>query len=332
MPLFLLLIRAGDGVGYINDAQRNLCLQHAPNSTVFQTNYLSHHITADTQAAFRNLPPQTAIMRAATSMSRTIDKRRPTYLTPVQQEEAHRHPRVQSLLRKKMDLKAAMKAAGRTVKSYEGSRVYEKYQEATRAYESEFKFQKKMLLNEIKRKFEKEQPIIDIQNQIHGMTIKEEEKDAALVGPEGLIPERVEVVDALFTFATSSPEEERKRRVRAINALVALGRIQDGYRYPVRREKRPPLMPVQRSGPQQLPLECKERQCFICFFNPKVPLDQRTKEFYSRGDLKKHLLRHVKKSRGKPIVCPHDRVALFGDQHVLNHAHRVHNTPTLLFK
>jgi hypothetical protein len=56
------------------------------------------------------------------------------------------------------------------------------------------------------------------------MTIKEK-KDAALDGLECLIPERAEVIDALFMFATSSPEEERKRRVRAINALVALGRI-----------------------------------------------------------------------------------------------------------
>ena len=53
-----------------------------------------------------------------------------------------------------------------------------------------------------------------------------EEKDVTVDDATwDLIAERVEVIDALFTFAASSFEDERKRRVRAINALVALGRI-----------------------------------------------------------------------------------------------------------
>lgn len=88
------------------------------------------------------------------------------------------------------------------------------------------------------------------------MAIKEE-KDTSFLGSEGLMPKRLKVIDALFTFTTSSPEEDRKRRVRAINALVALGRIQDGYRYPVRRGKRPSLVPVRQAMPEPLSLECK---------------------------------------------------------------------------
>lgn len=153
------------------------------------------------------------------------------------QEEVHRHPRVQELLRMEMDLRAWIKAQGRTVKSYEGTDIYEEYQRTKRAYESEFEYQKKALLKEIKKKFEKEQPVIDIQNQIHRLAIKEE-KDVAIDDLKDLIPERVHVIDALFNFATSSPEEERKRRVEAINALVTPGHVQEGYRYPVCRQKR----------------------------------------------------------------------------------------------
>jgi hypothetical protein len=79
-----------------------------------------------------------------------------------------------------------------------------------------------------------------------------------LAGLEHSIPERVDVIDALLTFATTSPGEERKHRVRAINALVTLGRIQDGYRYTVRRGKRRPLMPVKQNLPKPLPLECED--------------------------------------------------------------------------
>ncbi len=100
----------------------------------------------------------------------------------------------------------------------------------------EFEFQKKALLKEIKRRFKKEQPVADVQNQIRGLQVKEE-KDAVLDGRKHLLPKRVRVIDALFTFATSSPEEERKCRVEAINALVALGHVQEGYRRPVSRQK-----------------------------------------------------------------------------------------------
>jgi hypothetical protein len=103
------------------------------------------------------------------------------------------------------------------------------------------------------------------------MTIKEEE-DAALDSLECLISERVEVTDALFTFAMSSLEEERKRRVRAINALVALGHIQDGYRYPVRGRKQPPLVPVQRAVSEPLSLECKPRNVTFAGATERPPL------------------------------------------------------------
>lgn len=326
----LFITRGWSGAGDINDAQRNLCIQHAPNSTVFQTDYLSHHITLDTQAAYRYLPPQMAIIRAATGMSRTIDKRRPRHLTQAQQEEAHRHPRVQSLLRKKMDLEDMMKGQVRTVKSYKGTRIYKEYQEATQAYEREFNFQKKALLKEIKKKFKKEQPVIDIQNQIHGI---KEEKDAALGGSDYLIPERAEVIDAFFTFVSSLPEEERKRRVRAINALVAFGCIQDGHRYLVRRGKRGSLTPVKRAVPKPLSLECKPTQCYLCRGNRKASLNKRNRKFHSIYDLKKHLIHYyVGRHKGSgPIACTMDGALLYGEQAVLNHGHRVHKTPTLLW-
>ena len=48
-------------LGLISPEQRNLILQHA-NSGVFQRNYLSRYITRDTQAIYRGLAPQTAVI------------------------------------------------------------------------------------------------------------------------------------------------------------------------------------------------------------------------------------------------------------------------------
>jgi hypothetical protein len=76
-------------LGLISDVQRNLILQHA-NSGVFQHNYLSRYITQDTQAIYRGLAPQTAVIRAASGMARTIDQRRPRALNDDQLAEVCR--------------------------------------------------------------------------------------------------------------------------------------------------------------------------------------------------------------------------------------------------
>jgi len=129
----------GFGAGDINDDQRNLCMQHGAGSLVFQYSYLNHHITADTRVAYQNIEPQRAMIRLATGTSRTIDERRPQHLTRAHEEEAHRHPRVQSLLRKKMYLKAQIKGQdGNTIIRYDGTEIFEEYQRTKRAYESEF--------------------------------------------------------------------------------------------------------------------------------------------------------------------------------------------------
>ncbi|KAK6419878.1 hypothetical protein LTR95_017003 [Oleoguttula sp. CCFEE 5521] len=62
-----------DSSSLISDSQRNLILQHA-SSAVFQHNYLSRYITSDTQVIHRGLGAQTALMRAASGMSRSIDR------------------------------------------------------------------------------------------------------------------------------------------------------------------------------------------------------------------------------------------------------------------
>ena len=57
----------------------------------------------DTQAAYRGLKPQTALMRAASGMSHTIDLRQPRKLNLAQQAEVDRHPEAR-LLRRRLKL------------------------------------------------------------------------------------------------------------------------------------------------------------------------------------------------------------------------------------
>lgn len=97
-------------------------------------------------------------MRAATGLSRTTDERCLRHLTAAQEEEAHQHPRVQELLRKKLAIKDRAKAQGSTIMSYEGTTVHDEYRKAKR-----HELQRQRHKKAIKKKFEKEQPVIDIQ-------------------------------------------------------------------------------------------------------------------------------------------------------------------------
>jgi len=307
----------------ISEAQRNLCMGHAPNSTVFQRNYLSRHITISTHDAFRNLPQQTELIRVATGMSRTIDKRRPRFLLPSQVEQARCHPKVQALLRLRESYKQRIKSRGGTIKKYRGTRLFEQYCKIQRTYISEFEFQKKAFLNEVKKKFRDEQPVVDILHQIHGLDLQDRD-DNADKAPL-LSTERMQVLDTLLTITPPVAGEERSRRIAAIEAMITLGRLQDGHQYPVRAVE----VGSQSTG-RSLPLmkACKQTQCFLCFGNVKASLHRRTKEFRSKGDLKKHLLRfHVGRMRGECIACPLDGVVLRDGQQVLRHAHHIHKTP-----
>ncbi|KAL8809671.1 MAG: hypothetical protein Q9223_007893, partial [Gallowayella weberi] len=104
--------------------------------------------------------------------------------------------------------------------------------------------------------------------------------------------ERVQAIDALFTFATSSTEEECQRRVTAINALIGLCKKQEnqGFRrrradIKVKEEQTSVSLPPSLS--ETLPVECEATQCIFCLGNEDLSAADRLKAFAARGGLKK---------------------------------------------
>ncbi|KAL8800746.1 MAG: hypothetical protein Q9182_004951 [Xanthomendoza sp. 2 TL-2023] len=112
----------------------------ALDNSIYASRYMP-----DTQAAYRGLKLQTALMRAASWMSRTIDPRRPRKLTLAQQAEVDRHPEKRSI--------ASMK----------GTLLYDHYRQTYQAYRNLRRRHEKALLTEVKERYKKEQPVIDIQ-------------------------------------------------------------------------------------------------------------------------------------------------------------------------
>lgn len=287
----------------------------------------------DTHAAYRGLEPQTALMRAASGMSRTIDRRRPRRLTAAQHAEVNRHPEVRLLRRRLQSLRQWFADQKRTIASMKGTPIYDEYQEAYRAHRNIRRRHEEARLKEVKANYKTEQPVLDIQRQLRGLPIAEQDRMEA---EDHIFVERVRVIETLFTFAASSPEEECTRRVQAINAVTALCSLQEGRSFRRRQNSAsdtklkkvdtPPILS------ETLPLECKPTQCIFCLGDEGLSAEKRLWSFHSHGDLKKHFdrkhLRHHPEDQ--PIVCPHPRcdAILTGKMHLQNHAEVVHKTPT----
>ena len=332
-------------LGLISDSQRNLILQHA-SSAVFQHNYLSRYITQDTHAIYRGLDPQTAVMRAASGMTRSIDPRRPRHLSASQLAEVNRHPEVRLLRRMRTRFAKRIRAKYGTISRTKGMKIYEQYQQIYRQHQSKKKAVRKTLMAQAKATYGKRQPLADIENQLNGKMVGPEE-NAASEGERQLhlSEERRRAFVALFTFVPSEPAEACRRRADAISAVTALSRCQEA---PVRKACRTKQtdcagdVPKPDSetksetklklGLETFPIECLPTQCIFCLGRRDLSLEKCRKAFRNHDGLKRHFqrkhLRHY--PNGKPIDCPHPEcdAKLLYKEHLQNHAATVHKTIT----
>ncbi len=221
------------------------------------------------------------------------------------------------------------------IASMKGTVVYDEYQKASQVHCNTKRQQEAALLKEVKARYKREQPVIDIQRQLKGLPLIPEKTVRV---EDYIFTERVWAVDALFTFATSSSEEECKRWAEAINALAALCRLQEGK---CPRRLKPSasaiklkwdLTPPSVLDPPHLSdsilIECEPTQCIFCLGCEALPTETCLRSFHSRGDLKKHV--HCKHLRhhleGQLIICPHSKcyMDLTDTNHLQNHAVQVH--------
>lgn len=215
-----------------------------------------------------------------------------------------------------------------------GTLLYNHYRQAYQAHRNLKRRLEKALLIEIKERYKKEQPVIDIQRQLKGLPVAEQENLRAV---DFVFVERVQAIDTLFTFATPCTEEEYQRRAAAINALTALCKKQQSQGFRRRKadikvkEEQTSVSPPPNLS-KILKVECEATQCIFCLGNEELPDAIRLKTFASHGDLKKqfhrkHLRHHPD---GQPIACPHPRcdVVFNRTMYLQNHAEKVHLTRT----
>jgi hypothetical protein len=322
-------------------------MQHA-SSAVFQHNYLSHYVTQDTQAAYRGLEPQTAIIRVASGMSRSIDPQRPRALTKRQLATVDRRPEVVLARRRRDGLAQRVRAQYTTISRARGTAAYDTYREAHQAFLRTKKETRKTVLKEVKAQYRAEQPVSDILQQLRkgkstGVTARASKKNMRV---QELSPERKRVLAALLTFVSADAVDNVSRRSEAIDAVQTLcGRQEPGLRKlhnlkdldEASRSPSPHPVAIacedKDSGHDPFPARCSPTQCIFCMGDEELPIEQRTKKFRNRDGLKRHFIRkHLQyHTAGQRLRCPHPRcvdVWLNSADHLRNHAETLHGTPT----
>ncbi|TKA79242.1 hypothetical protein B0A55_06268 [Friedmanniomyces simplex] len=216
-----------DSSAHISAAQRNIILQHG-NSGVFERNHLSRYITQDTQAVYRGLEPQTAVIRLASGMMRSINVRQPTALTSAQLSEVDLNPELQLLLRTRRDLAVRIRAAHGTVKNAMGTKLYSTLQSTHKEHHKRQKALRRTHLKGIKSRFRKEQALANIERQLDGTSSNQvdgkdlETENLAKRSLDRLSGERRLAYTTLFSASAEGPAEDWQRRSAAINAVTAL--------------------------------------------------------------------------------------------------------------
>lgn len=145
---------------------------------------------------------------------------------------------------------------------------------------------------DVKARFKKEQPVIDIQRQLKGLSPPE--ADAALGTEDFVFAGRSHVIEALLR------EQECERRVKAIKALKALCNLQEGRRPYLQARPTSKTKPnrderstaVLRKTSLSESIECKPTQCIFCLGFQELPTEQRLKPFHSTSDPKIHFQRN----------------------------------------
>jgi hypothetical protein len=311
--------------GNVSEAMQNLMMGHASIGT-FLKHYLSRRVTVDTQAVVRGIKPQDVLMRAACTMSRSIDRRRPRRLTSEQSESVNDHPTIITLCKRRTRMKGTLPNATKDLK----------YQSLNRQINQERQRQRRALLQDIIRRWEYEQPVRDVERQLAGHKIEDDPEASS----DMMLPIQKELAESVLSQPGISIEEEFCRRNRAIRAVTLYCGTQEGSMKPLQTKRghqvtypRAKTLPENASEALEAAKvsvykEARPRICFLCLGNEKLPVDERSYQFYTPGDLTKHFRRKHLQHVGlkESLECKLCKVALQGKMHLQRHAYDIHGT------
>ncbi|KAF2875770.1 hypothetical protein BDV95DRAFT_626203 [Massariosphaeria phaeospora] len=317
--------------GNVSEAMQNLMMGHADIRT-FVKHYLSRRITVDTQAVVRGIQPQNALMRAACTMSRSIDARRPRHLTREQSASVDDDPTVCSLLAQRERFKQRLRNATK----------HPRYQMLNRTINQARQRLRHALLQEIKERWKYEQPVRDVEQQLAG--IEASDVAAVMKTRDAMLPVQKVLVDAVLAQPGTTLEEEVSRRNRAIRAVMDYCGIEEGGRSSSRRKRYSSRVVSPPDSQEDAQLKAYEEAleaakvsvydekrptiCFVCLGNGSLPIIDRVRPFSNPGGLTKIFQRkHLANiNEGEPVGCNLCQNNLVDKIHWQRHAIEIHGT------
>ncbi|EMC97231.1 hypothetical protein BAUCODRAFT_130449 [Baudoinia panamericana UAMH 10762] len=212
-----------DSSAFISDAQRNVMMQHA-TSRVFESNYLSHYISKDSQAAYRGLNPQTELITFASGTTRSLNAQQPRELGGAQQAQIERRPEIRLIRRTLQRLKRRIRAKHRTIKLAEGTHMAERYSNLRKELARHRIAFGRELLQEQRAGFREQFALQEIEQQLKRRSTARRDDSAedssdtdGVRAEEQLSEERHAALEALFARANSDIAEDRIRRIFAVH-------------------------------------------------------------------------------------------------------------------
>lgn len=178
--------------------------------------------------------------------------------------------------------------------------------------------QRYLLVRENLEHYKNEQPVIDSEQQLSGKVVDKEVK-IALENTGYTIPQHITLIDTVLTMPGTTTENEYKRRITAINAVISACYAEEGAPSRPRTQKRS-ADPVE-SSPADDPVPKRQRSitsendvfsqaiasvcvkspeerptiCFICLGNSMLPKSERVRKFKNSGSLSCYFVnRHIK--------------------------------------
>jgi hypothetical protein len=334
--------------GGVSDAEQNLIMKHA-NIHTFLNHYLPRHIDADMQNIMNGRDSNTTLMRAITRISRWIDKRRPRKLTDQQRASIREHP----------EYLAAVSQRDQQEEAYQenpSSQMLSKLQRLRRKVLSTYNRLYEALRKKTREEFDRKQAVIDIERQLSGTALNDEEAKEVLRTEDEMPPERIHLIEKLFSWPTSpSLEGEWVRRNAATMAVSQYCPVREGGPLRGRPKRKAPsdgFDDEQRaSGKRNSDEYCqpskplsardllfqeaeehirtaeKPRRCFQCFGNSSLPDNRRTQEWTQY----KSTLRHFRSKHlddRKCNFCGDTSGDFLHEMHLRNHAATFHRLIT----
>jgi hypothetical protein len=328
----------------VSEAQQNLIMKHADTRT-FLNHYLPRHIDTDMQSIMNGRDPDKSLMRAITRMSRWIDKRRPRHLTSEQRASLREHPEyVEAVQRMREQAKVCKRDPSAAMKS--------KLDRLSREIPNTFGRLERSLRRKVRHEFDRQQATIDIERQLSGRAVDDEEAKNVLRVEDQMLPEQIDLLEKLFTWPTSqSLEVEWQRRNAAVAAISRYCCFLEGGPLRGRRKQAAPSdgFDEEQTGvlPKLAKKRCsspkpsqrddllvkaeshikeakKPRRCFQCYGDTGLPIHRRTQKYSEY----KSTLRHFREKHLQDRRCHMCDEDLLHEMHLRRHAEEVHRLIT----